>query len=70
MKYGKQIRKFREQLGMSQIELASMAGVTQAAISAIELGTIKTPSVGVAQKIAAALGVTVEKLFPMDRPAA
>jgi transcriptional regulator with XRE-family HTH domain len=70
MKHGnKRIREIREQLGMSQIDLAEKAGITQAAISALELGAIKNPAVDVAQRIAQALGVKIEVLFPITTKA-
>ena len=55
---------------MSQIELAAKVGITQAAISAIELGNIGSPAVDVAQKIARALGVELEEIFPINNNAA
>jgi transcriptional regulator with XRE-family HTH domain len=63
------IREVRESRRMTQERLAELSGVTQSAISAIELGTVKVPGVDTAGKIARALGVTVEELFPVPEPA-
>jgi transcriptional regulator with XRE-family HTH domain len=60
------LKELRDKLEMSQIDLASKVGVTQAAISAIELGTIKSPTVDLAQRIAQALNSSVEYLFPVE----
>ena len=62
MNYGKRIKQLREQAGLSQTKLAEIAGVTPQAISMIESGerNIVTKT---ANKIAGALGVTLNKLF-------
>ena len=54
MSDGEKIRTLREKKQLSQKELAERAGVTQAQISAIELG-VRTLSVPVARAIAKAL---------------
>lgn len=43
MNIGKAIRDLRKQQGLTQGELASQAGITQAALSAIENGTRPNP---------------------------
>ena len=62
MNYGKRIKELREQAGLSQTRLAQIAGVTPQAISMIESGerNIVTKT---ANKIAGALGVTLNKLL-------
>ena len=52
----------REELGYSQTVLASVAGLSQAALSHIEAGT-RTPSIQNASAIALALGVSVGALL-------
>ncbi len=52
----------RRERGLSQRALGEAAGVTRQAISAIESGRMQ-PSVGIALKLARALGTTVERLF-------
>jgi transcriptional regulator with XRE-family HTH domain len=71
MKYrNERIRELREKLGITQIDLAAKVGVTQAAISLIELGKSENPAVDTAQKIAKVLGVPLEELFPINDTAA
>mgnify|MGYP000877830116 CR=1 FL=1 len=62
MNYGKRIKELREQAGLSQTRLAQIAGVTPQAISMIESGE-RNIITKTADKIAAALGVTLNKLF-------
>jgi len=48
--------------------MASMAGVSRQAVSAVESG-VSDPSLRVALALSRALGVTVEDLFGPDNPA-
>ena len=59
---GTRLRLARQARGLSQQQLASMAGVTRQAVSAVESGH-SDPSLRVALGLARALGVTVEELF-------
>ena len=59
---GKVIKKLRKQAGLTQVELSKKSGVLQNHISRIETGDIQ-PTVKTIKKIAAALGVPVEKFF-------
>jgi molybdate-binding protein/DNA-binding XRE family transcriptional regulator len=56
------LRMARQARGLSQQQLAGMAGVTRQAVSAVESGH-SDPSLRVALALASALGVTVEELF-------
>ncbi|WP_251447131.1 helix-turn-helix transcriptional regulator [Vermiculatibacterium agrestimuris] len=56
------VRERREALGLSQAELATMAGVGQHTVSDIETGR-HIPRVDVAIQIARALALPVEALF-------
>ena len=56
------IREKREELGMSQKELAEKTGITQSFLCDIEQGRSK-PSIDVAIKLADALGVKDIKFF-------
>jgi molybdate-binding protein/DNA-binding XRE family transcriptional regulator len=56
------IGELRRERGLSQRELAIVAGVTRQAVGAVESGRSQ-PSVGVAVALARALGTTVEQLF-------
>ena len=64
-KFSESIKYFREKRQISQEELAKRAGITQSAISLYEKGEI-TPKLIVADKIANALGITIEQLMKGD----
>ena len=57
MKIGEKIRKFRTEKGLSQKELAKMAGLSEPAIRNYELGN-RTPSDKQIDAIAGALGIS------------
>src|SRR6516164_2635065 len=59
---GANLRIARQVRGFSQLQLASMAGVSRQAVSALESGH-SDPSLRVALALAQALGMTVEELF-------
>src|SRR5262249_51523864 len=65
------VRAHRLSRGWSQAELARRAGVSRAAVSAVEVNRL-VPSVAAALSVAGALGCTVEDLFrpPAPVPAA
>lgn len=56
------IKQARLKLGMSQAELAEIVGLKQSNISAIESGQ-RTPEYATAEKLAVALGTTVEMIY-------
>lgn len=60
---GTRVREIREQSGMSQEELAYKAGVCRATISAIENNPHKKPTVRTLEKLAKALGVSLDRIF-------
>lgn len=62
-------RRRREELGLSQAELARRVGITRQAISAIEAGSY-VPSTLTALEMARALETTVERLFVVQAPLA
>lgn len=62
MDYGKRIKELREGLGMTQIELSNLSGVSQEHISRLENGRQGINS-KTADKLAAALGVRLVDLF-------
>jgi putative molybdopterin biosynthesis protein len=66
---GANLRLARQTRGFSQQQLASMAGVTRQAVSAVESGH-SDPSLRVALALAQALGLSVEELFGPGEPAA
>ncbi|HEY7146454.1 MAG TPA: substrate-binding domain-containing protein [Streptosporangiaceae bacterium] len=59
---GARLRLARQARGLSQQQLAGMAGVSRQAVSAIESG-LSDPSLRVALALARALGLTVEEMF-------
>jgi len=63
---GKQIRKLREQSGLSQEAFASEAGLDRAYYGGVERGERNVASINLIQ-IAATLGVEVGDLFPSIR---
>jgi putative molybdopterin biosynthesis protein len=65
---GANLRLARQARGFSQQQLASMAGVSRQAVSAVESGH-SDPSLRVALALAQALGLTVEELFGPGEPA-
>jgi molybdate-binding protein/DNA-binding XRE family transcriptional regulator len=62
------VRQHRTAKGWSQTELAHRAGISRAAVSAIEIDRL-VPSVAAALALAEALGCTVEALFGSETPA-
>lgn len=56
------IRELRHEKGLTMKQVAIKAGVSEAAISLYERG-LRKPTIVVAFKIAAALGVTVDELI-------
>ena len=65
---GARLRLARQARGLSQQQLAGVAGVTRQAVSAVESGH-SDPSLRVALALAHALGMTVEELFGPGDPA-
>src|SRR5256884_7220219 len=64
---GMRLRLARQARGLSQQQLAGVAGVTRQAVSAVESGH-SDPSLRVALGLARALGMTVEELFGPGEP--
>jgi transcriptional regulator with XRE-family HTH domain len=59
--FGKAVRKRRVKAGLSQEGFAAKAGIHRTYVSAIELGKVGI-SLGIAQKLADALGLPLSKL--------
>ena len=55
---GARIKQFREELGLTQTEVAESAGMKQSGYSAIERGRTKMPEAATLLRIALALGVS------------
>ena len=59
----KNIKKYRKGKGLSQYKLSRLADVAHATIIKIESGGIQSPTIDTVQKIAKALGISVENLI-------
>ena len=64
---GPNVRAHRLQLGLTQLELAEVAEMADATLSRIERGKL-TPSVELAERIAQALGTSVDALLSAKKP--
>ena len=59
----KNIKKYRKEKGLSQDKLSRLADVSHATIIKIESGGIQSPTINTVQKIAKALGISVDILI-------
>lgn len=57
------VKEFREKVGFTQEQLAEKSGVSRATISALENGSARATSTKTLNKIAEALGVTIDQIF-------
>ena len=62
-KIGKNIKKLRQALGLSQDRLSKQADVSYNSIIKLETGGITNPTIDTLQKIAKALEVSVDDLL-------
>jgi transcriptional regulator with XRE-family HTH domain len=60
------LKEARKQKGLTQEQLEIASGVDQPTISSIEIGRIKNPSWQIVAKLAKALDVPPEELFPVN----
>ena len=60
--FGAEVRRLRERKGLSQEDFADEAGIHRTYVSSIELGKVQV-SIGVAHKLATALGVPLSKVW-------
>lgn len=60
------LRQLREAAGLTQFELAVKSGVTPATIGHIETGHVASPRHDTAARIATALGVRPEEIWPPE----
>jgi len=67
--FGRVVRRERERAGLSQEDLADMAGVHRTYVSSIERGIVRL-GLDAAQRVAAGLGIPLSKLiFEAERVA-
>jgi transcriptional regulator with XRE-family HTH domain len=59
----KNIKRYRKDKKLSQDKLSKLADVSQATIIKIESGGIQSPTIDTVQKIAKALGISVNDLI-------
>lgn len=59
----KNIKKLRNQRGLSQDKLSKLADISHNTIIKIESGGIQSPTIDTVQKIAKALGVSLDNLL-------
>lgn len=59
----KNIKKYRDKLGISQDKLSKLAGITLHTLTKIESGATPDPRIETMRKIAAGLGVGVDDLL-------
>ena len=64
-KLGQRVRKYREQKGWSQEDMAEYSGLHRTYISGIERGT-RNPTVAIVAQLANALNVTLGNLLDGD----
>lgn len=60
---GQRMREARRKAGLSQYQLGDLIGWRQAAVSRLETGEVKSPSVERAAVIARAIGCRIEDLL-------
>ncbi len=62
-KIGKNVKKYRNKLRLSQEDFAKKSGVKYTTLTKIESNVIKKPSVLIMAKLAKILGVSIEDLI-------
>ncbi len=60
--FGMQLRKIREKKGLTQVQLAEKAEISQEYVARLETGSKLNPSLAVAVRLAKALGVSIADL--------
>ena len=60
---GKNIKKIRAKLGLTQDDLSKKADIKYTTLTKVESGVVKKPSVQTMAKIAKGLGVAIEDLI-------
>lgn len=63
--------RLREAAGLSQLDLARLSGIDQSTISNIENGVVRDPRISTVQRLAQALGASIDELLsPRAKPGA
>src|SRR2546428_13519639 len=63
MRLGDRIRQIRDELGLTQGQLAGASSVSQGFLSQLENGEVKNPSAAVLLRVAHAMHVDADELF-------
>ena len=63
MELGKRIRELREEIGLTQGQLAGHAAVSQGYLSQLENGDVRNPSAAVLLRLAGAMHIDPDDLF-------
>jgi transcriptional regulator with XRE-family HTH domain len=63
MRLGDRIRQLRDELGLTQGQLASGSSVSQGYLSQLENGEVKNPSAAVLLRVAQAMRIDADELF-------
>ncbi len=61
--YHNQIKKEREERGMTLLKLSELSGVSVGYLCHLERGSRKNPSVGIMEKISTALNKSITEIF-------
>ena len=64
---GYKIKEVRENLGMSQVQLASISGISRTTIWELENGEKKVTTTRTLERLASAMNVSVDDIFTDDR---
>jgi len=62
------IKRIREEKDLGVNELSRMSGVNASYISALERGEKENPTISTLEKLATALGVTIDQIFKSNQP--
>lgn len=62
MAFAENVKRLREEKGLTQAELAKLVGITQPTIAQYEIG-IKVPTIIIGVRLAKKLGTTCEELI-------
>jgi len=64
--YNNQVKKVREEKGMTLVKLSELSGVSVGYLCHLEKGSRKNPSIGIMEKISKALNKSITEIFLMS----
>jgi len=64
--YNNQVKKIREEKGMTLVKLSELSGVSVGYLCHLEKGSRKNPSIGIMEKISKALNKSITEIFFMS----